>query len=53
MLTAAQSVRVLTSYPWVLIPGLLIFVTVLAFNFLGDGLADAFNPRKAQAGRQA
>jgi peptide/nickel transport system permease protein len=53
MLTAAQSVRVLTSYPWVLTPGLLIFVTVLAFNFLGDGLADAFNPRKVQAGRRA
>jgi peptide/nickel transport system permease protein len=53
MLTAAQSVRVLTSYPWVLTPGLLIFLTVLAFNFLGDGLADAFNPRAARAGRRA
>lgn len=46
MLTAAQSVRVLVSFPWILAPGFLIFLTVLAFNFLGDGLADALNPRK-------
>jgi peptide/nickel transport system permease protein len=26
-------------------PGLLIFVTVIAFNFLGDGLQDALDPR--------
>jgi peptide/nickel transport system permease protein len=26
-------------------PGLLIFVTVIAFNFLGDGLQDAMDPR--------
>ena len=26
-------------------PGLLIFITVIAFNFLGDGLQDALNPR--------
>jgi peptide/nickel transport system permease protein len=53
MLTAAQSVRVLTSYPWVLTPGVLIFVTVMAFNFLGDGLADALNPRLSRTGRGA
>jgi peptide/nickel transport system permease protein len=53
MLTAAQSVRVLTSYPWVLTPGFLIFVTVMAFNFLGDGLSDALNPRASRAGRSA
>jgi peptide/nickel transport system permease protein len=28
-----------------LFPGLLIFVTVIAFNFLGDGLQDALDPR--------
>jgi peptide/nickel transport system permease protein len=27
-------------------PGLAIFITVLAFNFLGDGLRDAFDPRR-------
>jgi len=26
-------------------PGLLIFITVLAVNFLGDGLRDAFDPQ--------
>jgi peptide/nickel transport system permease protein len=29
-------------------PGLLIFVTVIAFNLLGDGLQDALDPRSAQ-----
>ena len=46
MLTDAQSVRVLVDFPWILIPGFFIFITVLAWNFLGDGLADALNPRK-------
>jgi peptide/nickel transport system permease protein len=27
------------------LPGLMIFVTVMAFNFLGDGLQDALDPR--------
>jgi ABC-type dipeptide/oligopeptide/nickel transport system permease subunit len=26
-------------------PGVAIFLTVLSFNFLGDGLRDAFDPR--------
>ena len=46
MLKQAQSVRVLTSFPWILAPGYIIFLTVLAFNFLGDGLRDALDPRK-------
>ena len=29
----------------ILLPGLLIFLTVIAFNFLGDGLQDALDPR--------
>lgn len=45
MLQAAQSISVLTSYPWVLAPGAAIFVTVLSFNLLGDGLRDALDPR--------
>ena len=33
-------------HPWLaFFPGLFIFVTVLAFNFLGDGLRDAMDPR--------
>ena len=30
------------------IPGLAILFTVLAFNLIGDGLTDAFNPAQAQ-----
>ena len=41
MLTATQNTEYLRSYPWLLAPGAAIFVTVLAFNFLGDGLRDA------------
>jgi peptide/nickel transport system permease protein len=47
MLGAARSYRVLTSFPWMLFaPGVAIFVTVLAFNFFGDGLRDALDPRQ-------
>jgi len=31
---------------WALFPGALIFVTVLAINFIGDGLRDALDPRR-------
>jgi len=30
---------------WLLVPGAAIFVTTLAFNFLGDGLRDALDPK--------
>ncbi|QCK84638.1 ABC transporter permease [Phreatobacter aquaticus] len=44
MLNSAQ--RFLTQAPWMAIfPGLAIFVTVLSFNLLGDGLRDALDPR--------
>jgi peptide/nickel transport system permease protein len=45
MLTAAQNLTVLEGYPWILAPGVLIFLTTLAFNFLGDGLRDALDPK--------
>lgn len=32
--------------PWVLIPGVFIFLAVLGWQFVGDGLRDAFDPRK-------
>lgn len=31
---------------WALFPGILIFLTVLAINFIGDGLRDALDPRR-------
>jgi peptide/nickel transport system permease protein len=53
MLQQAQSLRVLTSFPWLLfVPGAAIFLTVLAFNFLGDGLRDALDPRKVLGAKE-
>ncbi len=44
MLNSAQ--RFLTQAPWMAIyPGLAIFLVVLAFNLVGDGLRDALDPR--------
>ncbi len=35
-----------TSQPWLMVwPGLAVLITTLAFNLLGDGLRDAFDPR--------
>ncbi|ODN31057.1 ABC transporter permease [Fervidobacterium thailandense] len=45
MLAAAQDVDILQNSPWLLIPGAFIFIVVLAFNFVGDGLRDAMDPR--------
>jgi peptide/nickel transport system permease protein len=46
MLTNAQ--ELIWSAPQLAIyPGLLIFLTVIAFNFLGDGMQDAIDPRAA------
>jgi len=45
MLTAAQNTEYLRNYPWLLAPGAAIFITVLAFNFLGDGLRDAVDTK--------
>ncbi len=44
MLTNAQE-TIWTAPMLAFWPGLLIFVTVIAFNFLGDGLQDALDPR--------
>lgn len=46
MLTEAQSVRILRNNPEAWIPpGLCIVLTVLAINFIGDGLRDAFDSK--------
>ncbi len=45
MLNTAQ--RFLTNAPWMAIwPGIAIFLTVLSFNLLGDGLRDALDPKE-------
>jgi peptide/nickel transport system permease protein len=46
LLQNAQNVRTVNMHPWLMIPGLFVIVTVLAFNFLGDGLRDAADPYK-------
>lgn len=41
LLRDATTLETLGQNPWIMLPGLAILVTVLAFNFLGDGLRDA------------
>ena len=46
MLTDAQNIILLEKAPWIaFFPGLAIFLTVLAFSFVGDALRDALDPR--------
>ncbi len=44
LLAEAQNIEAVALYPWLLLPMLPVIVTVLAFNFLGDGLRDAADP---------
>jgi oligopeptide transport system permease protein len=43
---ASDGIQGLRNYPWQLFfPALFISITILAFNFVGDGLRDALDPR--------
>ena len=44
LLQNAQNFRTIALHPWLLIPALFVIVTVMAFNFVGDGLRDAADP---------
>lgn len=44
LLQEAQNVRSVATAPWLLVPAVAVVVTVLALNFLGDGLRDAADP---------
>jgi len=44
LLTEAQNMNAVALYPWLMTPVLMVVLTVLAFNFLGDGLRDAADP---------
>ncbi|MGB7320915.1 MAG: ABC transporter permease [Albidovulum sp.] len=44
LLTEARDVSVIAFYPWLLLPMIPVFLVVLAFNFMGDGLRDAADP---------
>ena len=48
LLQDAQHIRIVAMSPWLLIPALAVIVTVLCFNFLGDGLRDAADPYSGQ-----
>ncbi len=45
LLSAGANLSNLINAPWLLFPGLFIIVAVVAYNFLGDGLRDALDPR--------
>jgi peptide/nickel transport system permease protein len=47
MLKECESIQTVANYPWLLMPVGLIVLTVLCFNFLGDGLRDAADPYAA------
>jgi peptide/nickel transport system permease protein len=50
MLKDAQTY--MTRYPYLAVfPGLMIFLTVISVNAIGDGLRDAFDPRRRSGGR--
>lgn len=44
LLTEAQNIEAVVLYPWLMLPTVPVIVTVLAFNFVGDGLRDAADP---------
>lgn len=47
LMMAAQSMDVVRNHPWLWIaPGLMISITVLSINFIGDGLRDALDPHQ-------
>jgi peptide/nickel transport system permease protein len=44
LLQEAQNIQTLALAPWLLIPGAVVILSVLAFNLVGDGLRDAADP---------
>jgi peptide/nickel transport system permease protein len=44
LLQGAQNVESVALHPWLLLPALLVIFSVVAFQFMGDGLRDAVDP---------
>ena len=44
LLKEAQSIETLAKAPWLLTPAIFVVLSILAFNFLGDGMRDAADP---------
>ena len=47
LLSDVMNIADIHLHPWMLIPGGFIFITVMAYNFLGDGLRDTLDPHSA------
>ncbi len=47
LLIDSQNIQTLVFSPWLLVPGGLIIIIVIAFSFLGDGLRDAADPYRS------
>ncbi len=45
LLQDSMSISGLALHPWLMIPGIFIVITVVAFNFFGDGIRDAFDAK--------
>jgi len=46
LLGVAMNIADIQYHPWILLPGVFIFLAVMAFNFVGDGLRDALDPNR-------
>lgn len=44
LLFEAQNLQAVAGAPWLLLPGAFVLISIMAFNFLGDGLRDAADP---------
>lgn len=47
LLIDSQNIQTVTISPWLLVPGGLVILIVIAFSFLGDGLRDAVDPYRS------
>ena len=47
MLSVSRGYRIFQDFPWILAPGVFIFIAIMAWNFVGDGLRDAVDPRSS------
>jgi len=47
LLIDSQNIQSLTLHPWLLVPGGLVILIVVAFSFMGDGLRDAVDPYRS------
>ncbi len=49
LLTDAMAIAQIKFHPWILLPGFFIFLTVIAFNMLGDALRDIYDPKRRES----